>query len=95
MAVWQAALDERDYVLARFASGPARARLARYVLMLVEALGAEARLRRHEVAQLIGVTPVSVTRLIAEFKRDGLMQEGGMRVTGCDRQRLIALARFP
>jgi CRP-like cAMP-binding protein len=95
MAVWQAALDERDHVLARFASGPARARLARYVLVLVEALGTEARLRRHEVAQLIGVTPVSVTRLIAEFKRDGLMQEGGMRVTGCDRQRLIALARLP
>ncbi len=93
MRVWQAALDERDRVMVRFASGPARARLARYILFLLEALGSQARLRRHEAAQLIGVTPVSVTRLVGEFKRDGLVRESGVKLAVCDAQRLGAIAR--
>lgn len=93
MRVWQATLDEMDRVMVRFASGPARARLARYILFLFEVLGSEARLRRHEAAQLIGVTPVSVTRLVGEFKRDGLVRESGLRLAVCDAQRLGALAR--
>lgn len=92
LAHWQGALDDRDRVIAAFASGSARARLARYILFLMDALGAQARLRRQEAAHLIGVTPVSVTRLIGEFKREGLVQESGLRLAGCDRRRLAILA---
>lgn len=92
LAHWQGALDDVDRVIAAFGCGPARARLARYILFLLEAMGEEARLRRQEAAELIGVTPVSVTRLIGEFKRDGLVQEEGLRLQGCDRPRLEALA---
>lgn len=93
MGAWQAALDERDHVMTRFASGPARARLARYILYLMAAQASGARLRRHEVAQLIGVTAVSVTRLMAEFKREGLVRESGMRLAAYDAPRLSALAQ--
>lgn len=92
LAHWQGALDDVDRVIAAFGCGSARARLARYILFLLEALGEQARLRRQEAAELIGVTPVSVTRLIGEFKRDGLVREEGLRLQGCDRQRLSALA---
>ena len=89
---WQGALDDVDRVIAAFASGPARARLARYILFLADQLGAQARLRRQEAAELIGVTPVSVTRLIGEFKRKGLVREVGTRLDGWDRAGLMALA---
>jgi len=92
LAHWQGALDDVDRVIAAFGSGPARARLARYILFLLEAMGDDARLRRQAAAELIGVTPVSVTRLIGEFKRSGLVREEGLRLQGCDRQRLSALA---
>lgn len=92
VAHWQGALDDVDRVIAAFASGPARARLARYILFLSDQLGAQARLRRQEAAELIGVTPVSVTRLIGEFKRKGLVREVGARLGECDRAGLTALA---
>ena len=92
LAQWQGALDDTDHIIAAFASGPARARLARYILFLIDTLGAQARLRRQEAAELIGITPVSVTRLIGEFKREGLVREKGLRLADCDRGRLARLA---
>jgi CRP-like cAMP-binding protein len=92
LAHWQGALDDTDHIIAAFATGPARARLARYILFLLDTLGAQARLRRQEAAELIGVTPVSVTRLIGEFKRDGLVRENGLQLVDCDRLRLARLA---
>lgn len=92
LAHWQGALDDTDHIIAAFATGPARARLARYILFLIDTLGAKARLRRQEAADLIGVTPVSVTRLIGEFKRDGLVRERGLQLADCDRRRLARVA---
>lgn len=89
---WQKAIDDVDRLIRAFACGPARARLARYVLFLVDALGQAARLRRQEAADLIGVTAVSVTRLIGEFKREGLIAEVGARIGDYDRTRLMRLA---
>jgi CRP-like cAMP-binding protein len=93
LAHWQGALDDTDHIIAAFATGPARARLARYILFLLDTLDAQARLRRQEAAELIGVTPVSVTRLIGEFKREGLVRENGLQLlVDCDRLRLVRLA---
>jgi CRP-like cAMP-binding protein len=91
-APWQAALDDIDLVIGRFACGPARSRLARYVLFMVERQSESARLRRRDAAQLLGVTPVSVTRLISRFKREGLIEERAGRLIACDRVRLTQLA---
>lgn len=92
LAHWQGALDDTDHIIAAFATGPARSRLARYILFLLDTLGDQARLRRQEAAELIGVTPVSVTRLIGEFKREGLVRENGLQLVDCDRLRLARLA---
>jgi hypothetical protein len=35
---------------------------------------------------------VSVTRLIGEFKRDGLVRERGLQLADCDRRRLARVA---
>lgn len=88
---WQGALDDADRVIGEFSSGPARARLARFVLYLASSLGRGARLRRRETAELIGVTPVSVTRLIGEFKREGLIEERASQLARWDEDRLRSL----
>ncbi len=93
LASWQAVLDDVDRVIGRFANGPAEARLARFVLFLLERQGNRARLRRRDAAELIGVTPVSVTRLIARFKREGLIDERDGRLVAADCERLGLLAR--
>lgn len=89
---WQRALDDVDDLIGGFAHGPAQARLARLLVFLLEREGSAARLRRRDAAELIGVAPVSVTRLITRFKREGLIEEEGGRLVGCDRPRLVALA---
>lgn len=90
--LWQEALDDADQLTLAYASGPAGARLARFVLFLAEAIGPGARLCRREAAELIGVTPVSVTRLLGEFKREGLVSESGTRLQTWHAERLQALA---
>lgn len=92
LAKWQGALDDTDRVIGAFSTGPARARLARFILFLADSVGQGVRLRRTEAAELIGVTPVSVTRLLGEFKREGLMSESGARLTAWHAPRLQALA---
>ncbi len=89
---WQGALDDADRSIAAFSSGPARARLARLILYLTSSLGTAAKLRRREAAELIGVTPVSVTRLIGEFKREGLVRENGSQLAAWDEDGLMKLA---
>jgi CRP-like cAMP-binding protein len=92
LAKWQGAIDDTDRVIGSFSTGPARARLARFILYLADSVGRGARVRRREAAELIGVTPVSVTRLLGEFKREGLMSESGTRLQAWHTERLQALA---
>ena len=92
-AQWQGALDDVDELLMRFAVGPAQARLASWVLYLFEREGPHARLRRRDAASLIGIAPVSITRLLTRFKQQGLIEEVGGRLIQCDRPRLLALVQ--
>jgi CRP/FNR family transcriptional regulator len=92
LAKWQGAIDDTDRVIGSFSTGPARARLARFILYLGDSVGRGARVRRREAAELIGVTPVSVTRLLGEFKREGLVSESGTRLQAWHAERLQALA---
>jgi CRP-like cAMP-binding protein len=90
--LWQQALDDADRLIASYGCGPAAARLARYVLFLTETVGPGARLCRREAAELLGVTPVSVTRLVGDLKRQGLIREQGASLTAWDSSGLQALA---
>lgn len=90
--LWQQALDDADQLIASYACGPAAARLARFVLFLTDTVGSGARLCRREAAELLGVTPVSVTRLVGELKRRGLIRELGTSLAAWDRPGLKMLA---
>ena len=45
-----------------------------------------------EAAELLGVTPVSVTRLVGDLKRRGLIREEGLSLSAWDEPGLRALA---
>ena len=95
VAQWQGALDDADQVIAGFSTGAGRERLARFLLYIAEHVGVPddgVRIRRRDVAELIGVTPVSVTRLIGDFKAEGLMTERDEQLVAIDAERLRALA---
>lgn len=91
---WQQAIMDADRILGEFGTGPARARLARFLLFLESRLqpGESFWLRRTDVANLLSITPVSAARLLAEFKREGLIEENGRRCVNLDSKRLRALA---
>ena len=82
-------------VLPELGRGGARARLARLLLFLRSRLqpGEPLWLRRTDVASLLAITPVSVARLLAEFKREGLIDEEKRRCVDIDAERLRELAR--
>ena len=90
--LWQQALDDADQLMVTYGCGPAAARLARFVLFLTETMGPGARLCRREAAELLGVTPVSVTRLVGELKRRDLIREQGALLTAWDAPGLRMLA---
>lgn len=91
---WQQAVDDADRILADLGQGSARARLARALLYLREAAGPDEplHLRRTDLAGLLSIVPVSVARLLGEFRREGLIEERQRRCTRLDIDRLKEIA---
>lgn len=91
---WQQAVDDADRILSDLGQGPARARLARALLYLRETAGPDEplHLRRSELAELLAIVPVSVARLLGEFRREGLIEERQRRCTHLDTARLREIA---
>ncbi|MDX9740709.1 MAG: Crp/Fnr family transcriptional regulator [Gammaproteobacteria bacterium] len=78
MSKWHQHLLEADMWIADFATGPIRSRVARLLgfLSRIEdrsASGSVKLLTCEEMAAILGVTPESVSRVLAEFKRTGLL----------------------
>jgi CRP-like cAMP-binding protein len=76
---WYVHLAYADTWITQFSTGPIRPRVARLLKFLSdrEATGGPPRLRLltcEEMAEVLGVTPESVSRALAEFKRDGLLR---------------------
>ncbi len=91
---WQQAVDDADRILADLGQGSARARLARALLYLrsVAAPDEPLHLRRNDLAQLLAISPVSVARVLGEFRREGLIEEKQRRCTAMDTARLLQLS---
>lgn len=91
---WQQAVDDADRILADLGQGSARARLARALLYLREVVGPDEplHLRRSDLAELLAIVPVSVARLLGEFRRDGLIEERQRRCIRLDTARLAEIA---
>ncbi len=77
MLRWQHALNEADAWLTELATGSARQRLTRLLLRIVDANGVGVcdLFGRKDIAAMLGVTTETASRLVAEFKREGLIAE--------------------
>lgn len=91
---WQQAIDDADRIVAELGHGCARARLARALLHLRSSLapGEPLRLRRTDLGDLLAIAPVSVARLLADFRREGLLKESQRQCVDIDTVRLAEIA---
>lgn len=81
MERWHKALNEADTWLTELSTGAARQRVMRLLLQLADEQG-EGKgplLNRKDMGAVLGVTPESASRAVAELKRAGLLHEGGGR----------------
>jgi CRP/FNR family transcriptional regulator len=92
-------LVETQVRFAHMALGDARARLVAQLLDLAERYGTptakgiaiQLALRRAELAALVGLSPETAMRLLGQFRREGLLEVQGRRLTLKSPERLRAL----
>lgn len=92
---WQDGLDNADLFLTEFSTGTAHARVAR--LLLYMTTGGEGDNcvipSREDMAAMVGLTTETVSRITAEFKRDGIMVRDGEHCCEVlDQEKLQAIA---
>ena len=77
MQLWQSNADDADAVIAELCTGPARVRLARLLLHLARGHITHTcqSMSREDMASLLDLTPETVSRTMAAFKRSGLVAE--------------------
>lgn len=93
MNLWQAQADEADAVIAELCTGAARLRLARLLLHMVRGHITHTcpSMSREDMASLLDLTPETVSRTMAAFKRSGLVAEHGGVLT-CDQPGLARIS---
>ena len=91
---WQAHLDDAESIVVSLGSGTAEQRLARLLLKLTSADGGIrcVPLPRAELGALLGVSTETASRLMARFRRSGLIDGTRSRLR-CDADRLRRAAR--
>lgn len=94
---WQDSLDNADLFLTEFSTGTAHARVARLLLYMTSGGVGENCVvpSREDMAAMLGLTTETVSRITAEFKRQGLMVAEGdhcCEVLDLERLREIASA---
>ena len=91
---WHRALAQADNWLTHFSTGTARQRVARLLLCLAES-SADSSLRlfgREDIGAMLGITTETASRMIAEFKRQGMLKEQPGGKTRVDAQGLRPIA---
>lgn len=91
---WQRSVDQADQIITEFSTGPAEARVARFLIHIAEQGGHDAPilLSREDMGEVLGITTETASRVIADFKRRGLVQEEKGMCAGCDYVGLSKLA---
>lgn len=92
MTRWQRALEEADVWLTQLSTGGARGRMARLLLRLVEKGDRCNLFSREDMGAMLGITTETASRIIAEFKRSGVIGEGEGDAVRCDVPQLKAIA---
>ena len=76
MLRWQKSLTAADTWLTRLSTGPAKKRVANLLLRLREKDSTECFLfSREDIGSMLGITIETASRIISEFKRNGVMKE--------------------
>jgi CRP-like cAMP-binding protein len=91
---WQAQVDEADSLMVSAAAGVAEQRLARLLLKLAQRGGHCVSLLRSDLGALLGVSMETASRLMARFRRRGLIRGSGARLH-CDTAALRQVAGIP
>lgn len=92
---WHKAVERADAFLVELGTGTARARVARLFLTLVndDEASTECDLfGREDVGAMLGITTETASRMVAEFKRQGLVTELRPNHFACDLDALQAIA---
>lgn len=94
MARWQQALSEADTWLTEFTTGTARQRVARLLLRLsCPDRGDHLPLfGREDMGAMVGLTTETVSRTIAELRRQGVLHDRGANAQACNREMLHRIA---
>jgi CRP/FNR family transcriptional regulator, anaerobic regulatory protein len=95
MGRWHRALNDADRWIIEFCTGPARSRVARLLIWLCDRYGQEhcELFGREDLGALLGLTTETVSRIMAEFKRQGFIAEPRNNVLECrlpELKRLVA-----
>ncbi|MBB4286671.1 Crp/Fnr family transcriptional regulator [Roseospira goensis] len=93
MQRWQRSVQQADAWLTSLSTGGAKARVARLLLLLMdEGAATECELfGREDMGAMLGVTTETASRIVAEFRREGILTELGPNRYACD---VAALGRI-
>lgn len=92
---WQRSVDQADHFITALSTGPAEARMARLLITLGCARGhPEIIPGREDMGALLGITTETASRIMAEFKRRGLVNTEKSNEVVCDHAGLTQLANI-
>ena len=93
MERWYQSVHEADEWLTGLSTGSARARMARLLLCLPPSHdGARDVFNREDLGAMLGVTTETASRIMAEFRRTGVITESGQNRVCCHTEALQAIA---
>ena len=91
---WQRSVDQADHFITALSTGSAEARMARLLIMLGCTVNDSDFVfpSREDMGALLGITTETASRIIAEFRRRGLVHMDKGCYIGCDQHELNRLA---
>jgi CRP/FNR family transcriptional regulator len=93
MQRWQRSVDQAEHCIVSLSTGAAEARMARLLIMLgCSGNHPETMPSREDMGALLGITTETASRIMAEFKRRGLVHTDKGSDVVCDHLGLIQLA---
>jgi CRP-like cAMP-binding protein len=95
MLRWQASLDEADRFITLFSTGTSQVRMARllFEMQKAENLAWGSHLNREDMGDILGISTETASRIIAEFKRRGLISETRNELAFNDPDALESISR--
>ena len=90
---WQRSVDQADHFIVALSTGPAEGRIARLLITLgCTDDHPETLPSREDMGALLGITTETASRIMAEFKRRGLIHVDKGNEVVCDQTGLVKLA---